>query len=122
VLQGAAIEPELLLPLRIAQGFCFAALGQSVLHVVAGLAPETGKGSCLGLANGVIESGQIIGPLLGSLAATLLPLPAAFVVIGPLLAFAAILAACSGRPTMVTPPIPQTVTPSIPHLEKGAHR
>lgn len=44
-LQGAAIEPELLLPLRIAQGFCFAALAQSVLYVVAALAPEAGKGS-----------------------------------------------------------------------------
>jgi MFS transporter, DHA1 family, staphyloferrin B biosynthesis exporter len=113
VLQGAAIEPAMLLPLRIAQGFCFAALAQSVLHVVAGLAPETAKGSCLGLANGLIESGAIIGPLLGSLVATLLPLPVAFAAIGPLLALAAILAAFSGRPTMVTLPTPQPVTPSI---------
>jgi MFS family permease len=101
-LQGAAIEPELLVPLRIAQGFCFAALAQSVLYVVAGLAPESGKGSCLGLANGVVESGQIVGPLLGSLAATLLPLPVVFAVIGPLFAVAAALAAFSGRSTRVS--------------------
>ncbi len=121
-LQGAVAEPELLLPLRIAQGFCFAALAQSVLYVVAGLAPETGKGSCLGLANGVIESGQIIGPLLGSLAATLLPLPAAFAAIGLLFAVAAVLAAFSGRPTRVPLPAQQRVVPSIPRIERGAHR
>lgn len=90
-----------MLPLRIAQGFCFAALAQSVLYVVAGLAPEAGKGSCLGLANGVVESGQIVGPLLGSLAATLLPLPVVFALIGPLFAVAAALAAFSGRHTQV---------------------
>jgi MFS transporter, DHA1 family, staphyloferrin B biosynthesis exporter len=126
-LQGAVVEPELLLPLRLALGFCFAALAQSVLHVVAGSVPEAGKGSCLGLANGAIESGQIIGPLLGSLAATLLPLPAAFAAIGPLFALAAILAALSGRPTPVTLPTPQPATPlpataSIPRIETGAPR
>ena len=99
-LQGAAIEPELLVPLRSGQGFCFAALAQSVLYVVARLAPEVGKGSCLGLANGVVESGQIVGPLLGSLAATLLPLPVVFAAIDPLFAAAA-LAAFSGRHTQV---------------------
>lgn len=121
-LQGVVVEPELLLPLRIAQGFCFAALAQSVLYVVAGLAPEAGKGSCLGLANGVIESGQIVGPLLGSLAATLLPLPAAFAAIGPLFALAAVLAVFSGRPTRVPLPAQHRVVPSIPRIEKGALR
>jgi MFS transporter, DHA1 family, staphyloferrin B biosynthesis exporter len=91
-------------PLRIAQGFCFAALAQSVLCVVARLAPEAGKGSCLGLANGVVESGQVVGPLLGSLAATLLPLPMVFAAIGPLFAVAAALAAFSGRHTQVGRP------------------
>jgi MFS transporter, DHA1 family, staphyloferrin B biosynthesis exporter len=121
-LQGAPVEPELLLPLRIAQGFCCAALAQSVLYVVAGLAPEAGRGSCLGLANGVVESGQIVGPLLGSLAATLLPLPAAFAAIGPLLALAAVLAAFSGRPTRVPLPAQRRVVSSIPRIETGAPR
>jgi len=107
-LQGVAVEPEMLLPLRIAQGFCFAALAQSVLYVVAGLAPKDGKGSCLGLANGVVESGQIVGPLFGSLAATLLPLPVAFAAIGPLFALAAVLAVFSGQPTRVTLPAPNS--------------
>lgn len=103
-LQGAAIEPELLVPLRIAQGFCFAALAQSVLYVVASLAPEAGKGSCLGLANGVVESGQMVGPLLGSLAAVLLPLPVVFAVIGPLFALAAVLAVLGGRSSGIGAP------------------
>jgi MFS transporter, DHA1 family, staphyloferrin B biosynthesis exporter len=103
-LQGAAIEPELLVPLRIAQGFCFAALAQSVLYVVARLSPENGKGSCLGLANGVVESGQIVGPLLGSLAAVLLPLPVVFAAIGPLLALAAVLAVLGGRSSGIGSP------------------
>lgn len=98
-LQGVPADPELLVPLRLVQGFCFAALAQSVLCLVGRLAPEAGKGSCLGLASTVIESGQIVGPLVGWLIAVVLPAPTAFAVIGALFVAAGGLTAFRGGST-----------------------
>jgi len=96
-LQAVPASPETLLPLRIAQGFCFAALAQSVLYVVAGLLAEPLRGTGLGLATGVLDLGQVVGPLFGAAAAALLPVPATFAAIGALLGGAALLALRSER-------------------------
>ncbi|MGH3662173.1 MAG: MFS transporter [Micromonosporaceae bacterium] len=106
--QGFPMDPALLLPSRVVQGFCFVALAQSVLYVVAGLLPEHVRGAGMGAATGLIESGQVVGPLLGSLTAALLPLPVAFAAIATLLGVAAVLAAVGGRPQTQQPPTPAT--------------
>ncbi|MBO0879694.1 MAG: MFS transporter [Mycobacterium sp.] len=94
--QGIPADPVLLLPLRLAQGFCFAALAQSVLCLIGRLAPEAGKGSCLGIANTVIESGQILGPLVGWMVAVSLPAQVVFPSIGLLFIVSAGLAMFGG--------------------------
>jgi len=91
-LQAVPASPEALVPLRIAQGFCFAALAQSVLYVVSYLTGERLRGTGIGFATSVLDLGQIVGPLLGAAAVALLPLPAAFAAIGGLFAVAALLA------------------------------
>lgn len=96
-LQGLPTSPELLLPLRIGQGFCFAALAQSVLHVVCQAVPAQARGTALGTTNGLLDAGQVCGPPLGALAACLLPPSATFAAIGALLIAAAGLAALGTR-------------------------
>ncbi|WP_411135241.1 MFS transporter [Streptomyces sp. C10] len=96
-LQGLPTSPELLVPLRIVQGFCFAALAQSVLHVVCHVVPEQARGTALGTANGLLDAGQVCGPLLGALAVGLLSPSATFAAIGSLLIAAAGLAALGAR-------------------------
>lgn len=91
-LQAVPASPEALVPLRIAQGFCFAALTQSVLYVVSHVMGERLRGTGIGFATSVLDLGQIVGPLLGAAAVALLPAPASFAAIGGLLAGAALLA------------------------------
>jgi MFS family permease len=98
-LQGLPTSPELLVPLRIVQGFCFAALAQSVLHVVCHIVPEQARGTALGTTNGLLDVGQVCGPLLGALATGLLPPYGVFAAIGALLISAAGLAALATRRT-----------------------
>lgn len=94
-LQAVAGNPAMLLPLRLVQGFCFAAVIPSVLQVVSLVTPEGGRGASLGLASSVLELGQVAGPLVGATAAQLLPLRAAFVAISVLFVVSAALAATS---------------------------
>jgi MFS family permease len=99
-LQGIPTAPELLVPLRIVQGFCFAALAQSVLHVVCHVVPEQARGTALGTTNGLLDVGQVCGPLLAALAAGLLPVYGTFAAIGALLISAAGLAVLATRRTL----------------------
>ncbi|MBB5158094.1 MFS transporter [Saccharopolyspora phatthalungensis] len=91
----ALVSVEMLLPLRIVQGFCFAALVQSVLHVTARQVPDRGCGAAFGFSTGLLDLGQVLGPLLGAAMAVLLPPTAVFFLIGALLVVAALLAAAS---------------------------
>lgn len=90
-LQGL-VSVEALIPLRIVQGFCFAALLQSVLHVNAHHVPERGSGTAFGFSTGVLDLGQVFGPLAGAVLAVLLPPAVVFSLIGALLGVAALLA------------------------------
>jgi MFS transporter, DHA1 family, staphyloferrin B biosynthesis exporter len=96
-LQAVAGSPQALVPLRIAQGFCFAALAQSVLYVVSHLSGERLRGTGIGFATSVLDLGQILGAFFGAAAAALLPPPAAFPAIAALLAVAAVLAVRSDQ-------------------------
>ncbi|MEV0704977.1 MFS transporter [Saccharopolyspora sp. NPDC050389] len=93
----AVASVEMLVPLRVVQGFCFAALVQSVLHVTARQAPERWCGTAFGFSTGVLDLGQVLGPLAGAALAVLLPPAALFLLIGALLGVAALLAV-AGRP------------------------
>ncbi|MEU5845295.1 MFS transporter [Saccharopolyspora shandongensis] len=93
----AVASVELLVPLRLVQGFCFAALVQSVLHVTARQVPDRGCGTAFGFGTGVLDLGQVLGPLAGAALAVLLPPAAVFSLIGALLGVAALLAV-AGRP------------------------
>ncbi|MFD2371612.1 MFS transporter [Brevibacillus sp. GCM10020057] len=55
-----------MIPLRALQGFCFAALVQSIFLVVTLETDEGRRGVHIGLANSTLTIGQIIGSLLGS--------------------------------------------------------
>jgi MFS transporter, DHA1 family, staphyloferrin B biosynthesis exporter len=95
--QALPTTPELLLPLRFAQGFCFAALAQSVLHVICAATPEQVRGTALGTTSGLLDLGQVSGPFLGALAASALPAPGAFAAIGALFGVSAGFAILSRR-------------------------
>jgi MFS transporter, DHA1 family, staphyloferrin B biosynthesis exporter len=96
-LQAVPLTPEGLLPLRVAQGFCFAALAPSVLHAISRLVAERARGAGLGVAHGLLDLGQVLGPLLGALAAALLPVPWVFAAVGLLFGLATVLALGSAR-------------------------
>ncbi|MGH3917915.1 MAG: MFS transporter [Pseudonocardiaceae bacterium] len=102
-LQALPTAAAALLPMRIAQGFCFAALIPSVAHVVCKVVPEQARGTSLGITHGVLDLGQVVGPLLGALAAALLPLPWAFTAIGLFFALSTVLAARSTRAARAEP-------------------
>lgn len=70
-LQAVPGDPAWLTPLRLLQGFCFAALLPSVQHLVSRLTPSAGRGTCLTLTMSVLGFGQVIGPLLGAAVAEL---------------------------------------------------
>jgi MFS family permease len=114
-LQGLPTSPELLVPLRIVQGFCFAALAQSVLHVVCHVVAEQARGTALGVANSLLDAGQVCGPLLGALAVNLLPRPGTFAAIAALLIAGASLAALGmRRPRDLHPPRAALAVPACP--------
>ncbi|MFI0468869.1 MFS transporter [Saccharopolyspora sp. 5N102] len=93
----AVASVEMLVPLRVVQGFCFAALVQSVLHVTARQVPDRWSGTAFGFSTGLLDLGQVLGPLAGAALAVLLPPATVFSLIGALLGVAALLAVV-GRP------------------------
>jgi MFS family permease len=103
LLQALPSTPEWLLLLRAAQGFCFAALGQSVLHVACSVVHDQVRGTAIGLSNGVLDVGQVVGPFLAATVATALSPAAAFPVIALLFLLAAALALRGGaRPSALS--------------------
>ncbi|RNB59002.1 MFS transporter [Brevibacillus gelatini] len=82
VLQTWPTDALWLLPLRALQGFCFAALIQSIFLVVTLETADNHRGVYIGLANSTLTVGQIIGSLLGAGFGALLPLEWAFFAMG----------------------------------------
>jgi MFS family permease len=103
LLQALPSTPEWLLLLRAAQGFCFAALGQSVLHVACAVVPDQVRGTAIGVSNGLLDVGQVVGPLLAAMVATAHSPTAVFPVIAVLFLLAACLALRGGgRPSALS--------------------
>jgi MFS family permease len=63
VAQAWAPSPAALAPLRLIQGFCFAALAQSVVLHASRNAPPDRRGGHVGAANSFLLAGQFTGPL-----------------------------------------------------------
>ncbi|MFE2944340.1 MFS transporter [Streptomyces sp. NPDC059255] len=106
-LQAVPGEPGWLTPLRLLQGFCFAALLPSIQHLVSRGTPFAGRGTCLALTMSVLGLGQVLGPLLGAAVAGLGHPVWQFCGLGLLFVGAAALAAARPRPWRSTPsPLP----------------
>ena len=74
------LSPFLMLPLRLVQGFCFAALAQSLFHHFSQHAPDSQKSSSIGAANSFLLIGQSAGPLLAGPLVNTLPIPAVILI------------------------------------------
>lgn len=82
VLQVIPANAIWLIPLRILQGFCFAALVQSIFLVVAKESKEEHRGVNIGLSNSFLVIGQIAGSLSGAAFGAFLPAEWTFAMIG----------------------------------------
>jgi len=71
-----------LIPLRIIQGFCFAAVVQSIFLVVTKESKEEHRGMSIGVSNSFLVVGQIAGSLLSAAFGAFLTTEWAFVTIG----------------------------------------
>jgi DHA1 family multidrug resistance protein-like MFS transporter len=78
--QALVTDAQWLLPLRVAQGFFFAALVQSVYLRISQVGVTAHQGTQIGVANSLLMSGQIIGPLVSVVLSTFLALPGVFFV------------------------------------------
>lgn len=74
------LSPFLMLPLRLVQGFCFAALAQSLFHHFSQHAPDSQRSSSIGAANSFLLIGQSAGPLLAGPLVNALPIPAVILI------------------------------------------
>lgn len=96
-LQALPVRPEALIPVRLVQGFCFAALAQSVLLEVSRHAPADERSAQVGLANSFLLAGQVAGPLLVGLALLALAPAATILLLAGAAAGAALLAGAGAR-------------------------
>lgn len=77
-LQALPTQVGWLLPLRMLQGFCHSALGQTVYLMASREASRAGQGFRIGLSNSFLTSGQVAGAVLGSVLGGVLPARAMF--------------------------------------------
>lgn len=96
-LQTAVSSAEWLFPLRIIQGFCHSALGQSVYLRVSRDAGAQQSGMHIGIANSFLTLGQILGSLAGALCTTVLSTGLVFLVMGSFFGFGAVLVWAASR-------------------------
>jgi MFS family permease/uncharacterized protein (DUF1015 family) len=89
---GLPLDPLVLIPLRLVQGFCFAALAQSLYLHFSRHAPEENKSSFVSTANSFLLIGQSAGPLLAGPLVSVMPVAAAVLVMAIACAVAGLLA------------------------------
>lgn len=68
MLQGIRVDPVALVPLRMVQGFCFAALAQTAFVYARRSAAAHERSAYIGVVNSSLLAGQVAGPLLAALA------------------------------------------------------
>ena len=72
VMQAWTPVPQALVPLRFIQGFCFAAIAQSVVLHASDAAPPHQRAGYVGVANAFLLGGQFTGPLVAGAAMALM--------------------------------------------------
>jgi MFS family permease len=91
-LQALVAVPEWLVPARILQGFCFAAVSQSVLLQATRIAGPHRQGTLVGAANSFLVGGHVLGALGGGLVSALLASEGAVLAMAGLFAFSGLAA------------------------------
>jgi MFS family permease len=91
VVQAWTPEPIALVPLRFLQGFCFAAIAQSVLLHAGDRAPTEQRAGYVGVANAFLLGGQFTGPLVAGAALAVMAPSSAATVAGVAVLLAALL-------------------------------
>ncbi|WP_406688727.1 MFS transporter [Saccharopolyspora sp. ID03-671] len=91
------LDPYAMLPVRLVQGFCFAALAQSLFLHFSKHAPEERRSSHVSTANSWLLIGQSAGPLLAGPMTGLLPVSGSVLVMALACALGALLAALASR-------------------------
>lgn len=97
--QALVTDVQWLLPLRMAQGFFFAALVQSVYLRVNQAGVMGYQGTQIGVANSFLTLGQIIGPLASVALSTFFTLPTVFILMAGALLVAASIVWQQRRPS-----------------------
>lgn len=68
LLQGIRVDPIAFVPLRMIQGFCFAALAQTAFVYARKSAAAHERSAYIGVVNSSLLAGQVAGPVLAALA------------------------------------------------------
>jgi MFS transporter, DHA1 family, staphyloferrin B biosynthesis exporter len=103
MLQGIPENVTWLIPLRVLQGFCFAALVPSIFLVVTKESHEEQRGVTIGISNSVLVIGQIAGSFMGAAFAAFLPMEWTFVIMGFSFLAGAVWLVASTRHSVSTP-------------------
>ncbi|WP_051188205.1 MFS transporter [Brevibacillus thermoruber] len=103
MLQAIPASVGWLIPLRVLQGFCFAALVPSIFLVVAKASHEKQRGVNIGISNSVLVMGQIAGSLWGAAFAAYLPMEWTFAIMGFSFLAGAVWLVASTRHAVSTP-------------------
>jgi MFS family permease/uncharacterized protein (DUF1015 family) len=82
------LGPVALIPVRLVQGFCFAALAQSLFLHFSWHAPAEHRSSFVGMANSFLLAGQSAGPLLAGPMVAVMPVAVAITVMATMCALA----------------------------------
>lgn len=98
VMQSWTPVPLALVPLRFVQGFCFAAIAQSVLLHASDAAPPHQRAGYVGVANAFLLGGQFTGPLVAGAAMALMAATHAATLAGFSVLLAALLLKISSLP------------------------
>lgn len=98
VVQAWTPVPLALVPLRFVQGFCFAAIAQSVLLHASDVAPQHQRAGYVGVANAFLLGGQFTGPLVAGAAMALIAASHAATLAGVAVLLAALLLKVSSLP------------------------
>ncbi|MBA8824107.1 MFS family permease [Saccharopolyspora lacisalsi] len=91
------LDPALLIPLRLVQGFAFAALAQSLFLHFGNHAPQQHRSGFVSSANSFLLIGQAAGPLLAGPLIGLMPVAPTIVVMATACAIGSVLAAEPAR-------------------------
>ncbi|MDI2028891.1 MFS transporter [Saccharopolyspora sp. TS4A08] len=86
------LDPYAMIPLRLVQGFCFAALAQSLFLHFSKHAPADRRSAFVSTANSYLLIGQSAGPLLAGPLVGLMPVPGAVLVMAGACALGCLLA------------------------------